>query len=327
MDSLLQDTVTRILADFSEQPEKLWPAIEENGIPLAWVPESTGGFGLPCEDGFEIIRLAGAAAAAVPLAETLMATWLLSAAGVAPPVGPLTVALGGHLSDGQLDGRFVAVPFAPSATIVCLTNDGHVAVFTAPETRQAMTLGLDPAADFNAAGLKPDAIGRAPAWLTQEAARCFGALVRSAQICGAMEAVLEMTVAFVSQREQFGRPISKFQAIQAHLTTMAAELAAASAATQAAVEAIGSDGAPDLMTAASAKARAGEAANIVAAAAHQAHGAIGYAWEYRLGAYTRRMLQWRNDFGDEFFWARRLGELFLGARGSFMEKTMGAVDG
>lgn len=327
MDQVLHDTVARMLADCADRPEALWQALEDNGIPLAWVPESAGGFGLPFADGFEIIRLAGRAAAPVPLAETLMATWLLSAAGVAPPPGPLTVTLGGKVRDRRVRGRFRAVPFAGSAAVACLTEDGHIAVLSPADVRPAGVLGLDPAADFDAEGLAPSALAPAPAWLTPDALRAFGALVRSAQICGAIDAVLEMTVGFVCQREQFGRPIGKFQAVQAHVTTIAAELAAASAAAQAAVEAVDAGGVPDAETTAAAKVRAGEAANLACAAAHQAHGAIGYAAEYRLGAYTRRLLQWRNDFGDEFFWARRLGDLFLADRASFIEKTMGAGHG
>lgn len=327
MDTLLRDTVTRILADFQDRPDELWQALEDNGIPLAWVPENAGGFGLPPQDGFEIVRLAGRAAAAAPLAETLMATWLLSAAGLTPPTGPMTVALGGRISNAGLSGRFRAVPFVDKATIACLTTDGHVATFRPAATRPVDAIGLDPAFDVDVDGLRPEAVAAAPGWLTTDAVRAFCALVRSAQICGALDAVLEMTVAFVSQREQFGRPIGKFQAIQAHLTAIAAEAAAASAATQAAIEVFDMRGAPDEGAAAAAKARAGEAVNIAVAAAHQAHGAIGYAAEYRLAAYTRRALQWRDDFGDEFFWAGRLGRLFLDRPGAFIEKTMGAAHG
>lgn len=177
-----------------------------------------------------------------------------------------------------------------------------------------------PLADTILAGLKPNAnAGEADA---------LGAVIRSAQCCGAMEAVLEISLAYAAEREQFGRSLDKFQAIQAHLTTIAAELAAASAATEAAVAGIGPDGACDVRLAAIAKVRTGEAAGLVAAAAHQVHGAIGYTDEYRLAAHTRRLWQWREDFGNEHYWAAELGRLFIADdRHDVLDRLLGEVDG
>src|SRR5262245_66459680 len=69
-----------------------WVALEEAGLTLAWVPEALGGAGAELADGFAVLREAGRSAAALPLAETLLAGWLLSKAGIASPKGAMTCA-------------------------------------------------------------------------------------------------------------------------------------------------------------------------------------------------------------------------------------------
>ena len=60
-----------------------------------------------------------------------------------------------------------------------------------------------------------------------------------------------------------------------------------------------------------AKIRCGEAAGRAAAASHQAHGAMGFTREYRLGRYTRRLWQWQDEFGPETEWACLIGHEVL----------------
>lgn len=139
--------------------------------------------------------------------------------------------------------------------------------------------------------------------------RELGAIVTAAQIVGALERVLEMTVAFANQREQFGRPIGKFQAIQHQLAVMAEQVAAARMAAQIGCTADGLQ--PDRLRAAVAKSRASEAAAVVAPMAHAIHGAIGITAEFDLQLYTRRLHQWRAEFGSELAWNRVLGQALL----------------
>ena len=74
---------------------------------------------------------------------------------------------------------------------------------------------------------------------------------------------------------------------------------------EAAIEAAATD--LDSPAVAAAKIRAGEAAGIGAAIAHQMHGAMGFTQEHRLHYWTRRLWSWRDEFGNEAYWARRLG--------------------
>src|SRR3954466_4040239 len=65
----------------------LWRALEEAGLTLAWVPEALGGAGAPLSAGFEVLAAAGRYALAAPLAETLLAGWLLARGRRAPARG------------------------------------------------------------------------------------------------------------------------------------------------------------------------------------------------------------------------------------------------
>src|SRR5436190_3996990 len=136
-DNIIVDTATRIFADLCEPatvnaaeegtwPTALWDALEESGLTLTWVPDTLGGAGAELLDGFAVLRAAGRANVPVPLAETLMAGWLLAQAGIEAPAGPMAIAPvyeDGNITvgaDGSLRGRARDVPFA--------RNSSHIAV-------------------------------------------------------------------------------------------------------------------------------------------------------------------------------------------------------
>src|SRR6516225_378205 len=149
IDNIIVDTATRIFHDLCEPatvndaekgvwPKALWDALEESGLPLAWVPEDLGGAGAAMADGFAVLRAAGRFAVPAPLAETLMAGWLLARARIGVPAGPMTIApvhADGHIAlraGGTLAGRARRVPFA--------RNAGHIAVLAHRENDAAVAL-------------------------------------------------------------------------------------------------------------------------------------------------------------------------------------------
>jgi acyl-CoA dehydrogenase len=143
----------------------------------------------------------------------------------------------------------------------------------------------------------------------------MGCVVRSVQTAGALEAILDMTVRYANERVAFERPIAKFQAVQHNLARLAGEVAAAMTAAHSAADAIASAQTFDdaiFLEATAAKIRSVEAAQEVAAIAHQVHGAIGFTSEHILHRYTLRMLAWRDDFGNESHWAAALGNKIAG---------------
>ena len=127
-------------------------------------------------------------------------------------------------------------------------------------------------------------------------------------MCGALSATLELCVEYTANRWQFNKPLNGFQAIQQYTAVMAGELVVANAALELATSLVDTTH-PDVSTAAAvAKARVGAAAGQIARLAHQVHGAIGFTREYPLHELTRRLWSWRDEYGNERFWCRRLGE-------------------
>src|SRR5207253_1633336 len=101
--SLLSDTVTRLFTDLATKelieaaekgtwPDKLWRALEEGGLTLPLVAEESGGAGGTWLDAHVVVRASGRHTAPVPLAETIIAGWLLGRAGLEVPFGPMTLA-------------------------------------------------------------------------------------------------------------------------------------------------------------------------------------------------------------------------------------------
>jgi acyl-CoA dehydrogenase len=156
--------------------------------------------------------------------------------------------------------------------------------------------------------------------------KALGAFLLVGQAAGALDAALAMSIDHVNARVQFGKALSKFQAVQQSLATLAVEAAAvnvAGAAAAAALDAVdgNSDGA--LFEIAAAKLRANSAIAIGAAIAHQVHGAIGFTRDYGLHPLTRNLMQWRSECGNDAYWANILGGLACanGGAGLWHEMT------
>jgi alkylation response protein AidB-like acyl-CoA dehydrogenase len=147
-----------------------------------------------------------------------------------------------------------------------------------------------------------------------------------ALMAGAMGQALALSIEHVNTRQQFGRPLGKFQAVQQSLAVLACEVAAvdaAAAAMAARLDGAGLDaGAADFEIAA-AKLRANRAVGIVTGIAHQVHGAIGFTREYDLNRVTIPLMRWRGMHGNDAYWAERLGRQVarLGGRGLWEAMT------
>ncbi len=307
-------------------PAALWRELEEAGLSRALLPESAGGAGLEPKDALALIRAAGRHAAPAPLAETFLAGWLLSSAGIAVPDGPLTILQNLTLDrTGSLTGTARRVPWGRHAVAgaALVERDGKFLVALVPASAWRATeganLALEPRDDLAVDGL-PDQI--APTDTNAAALHRFGAALRTLAIAGALQTVLAMTVAYAQERVQFGRPIGKFQAIQQNLAILAGQTVAAGAAADIAVDAFAA-GLP-LAPIAAAKARAGEAASIAAGIAHQVHGAIGFTQEHRLHFFTKRLWSWRDEFGNEAEWQLALGRLAARAGGTLWADIIAA---
>jgi acyl-CoA dehydrogenase len=118
----------------------------------------------------------------------------------------------------------------------------------------------------------------------------------------------------VIQREQFGRPIAKFQAVQALISDAAGKLAMAKTAAAFAGNIAANHGfnsVPARFAVAVAKIESARAATTVTRNAHQVHGAIGFTLDHRLRHFTARALSWRSEFGTQRHWQQTLGRTAL----------------
>jgi alkylation response protein AidB-like acyl-CoA dehydrogenase len=333
-DNFVAETAARIFADLADPQAvnkagdawkpALWQALSENGLTLAWVPEAHGGTGAELSDGFSVLGVAGQYAVAVPLAETLLAGWLLSKAGLKCPEGAMSVApvrpgdmitLG---AGGTLSGRARGVPFAKDTQHLAVLAGLSVALVETKECRVDEGTNLASEASNTVTFDRVTPLAVAPVDIDQTALMLMGCVVRAVQTAGALEAILDMTVRYANERVAFEKKISKFQAVQHNLARLAGEVAAAMTAAHSAADAIARADTFDdaiFLEATAAKIRSVEAAQEGAAIAHQVHGAIGFTNEHILHRYTLRMLAWRDDFGNESHWAAALGNR-VAARGA-----------
>ncbi len=330
--SIVVETTRRIFTDLCDPQavnaaeddswkSTLWTALEDNGLTLTWIPEDRGGVGASMADGFDVIRVAGQFAEPIALSETLLANWLLARAGTTAAGGARTVAPNRYddvitLAGGTLKGRAAAVAFVGEVAEIIVyveTGDGGKIATVAPDACQMVKRRADlggERGDVVFDGVVPAAIIDAPAWLTRDVVNWIGASVRATQMTGALESILAISTRYAQEREAFGRPIGKFQAVQHNLAQLGGEVAAALAASGSANDTVDKEADNHdalFLEIASAKIRVGEAVKTGAAIAHQVHGAIGYTGEHVLQRYTRRMWGWRDDFGSESEWAVELG--------------------
>lgn len=332
---VLVSAVTRIFSELSTQDvinraekgqpqEQLWNALSAAAVPWAWVPEEYGGAGLSVIDCAPVVRLSGKYAVPAPLCETLISAWLLAHTGCEVPITSLTVApvnSAGSVTlstKGRLNGVVYRVPYAAEVEqiIVIVPCDSDYAIVSVPEQQAQLSNGAnlagEPLNDIRFNDLNANIIGQYKHPDLIEAVHRVGALVRSLQIAGALDRILEMTVDYARERKQFGRAIAGFQAVQHNIAVLAEEVAAAQCAADNGLMQWARFGIDDTRTefaTAAAKIRCGEAAAKGAKIAHQVHGAMGFTREYPLHQFTRRLWSWCDDFGSTSDWALKLGYL------------------
>ena len=325
MRELFESTIERLLADLSTSecvrsaengvwPQAVWEALEENGFTLASAPEESGGVGAGWQDLFVVARAAGRHMAPVPLVEMLLANWLLGLAGIEASDGIVTIAPEGTLewSGDRVSGELAQVPWGRYAnSVVAVVTEGQQASVVLLQTAGANSLhegtniAGEPRDTMVFSSALPAASGNLPETLSASTLGYGGAMLRSAQIAGAMTRVMELASDYAAERKQFGRPIAKFQAIQQQLAILAEQTAAANVAAESGF--VASD--PDLshFRIAAAKVTTSDGASEAARIGHSVHGAIGFTQEYELQLLTRRLWAWRGEFGSATHWSKVLG--------------------
>lgn len=133
------------------------------------------------------------------------------------------------------------------------------------------------------------------------------AIATAAELLGVMDRALGLTLDYLRTREQFGRRIGSFQALQHRAADLAIQVALTRATLEAAITTVeaGAQGARRAAAASQAKARASEAALLVTRAAIQLHGGIGYTDEADIGLFLKRAMVLAASFGNAQLHRRR----------------------
>jgi alkylation response protein AidB-like acyl-CoA dehydrogenase len=230
------------------------------------------------------------------------------------------------LSGGRLTGRKLFVPDAGSANLLlCAVRCGEeLAVVQADPRGRGVSVRPMPALDrtrqlysieFDRAAVEILATG-ADAEAALERAGDIACVALAAEMTGAMQRVLEITVEYAKTRKQFGKPIGQFQAVQ-HLC--ADMLVLTESSRSAAVYAAWAlqEGAPDARRAVSvAKSYASDACREAINRGIQVHGGMGFTWENDLHLYYRRAKASEIAFGDAAYHRERIARALVDARAS-----------
>ncbi|MGD9991469.1 acyl-CoA dehydrogenase family protein, partial [Pseudonocardia sp.] len=288
-------------------PAAMWAGADEIGLPRVGLPESLGGAGGSLLDAVAVLVGSGRHAVPLPMLESWLAGWVLTEAGRPVDGSPLAFTTGTdrdslEIVDGRGHGTLHRVGWGRSASQVVAVVPGGVVVLdvSGAEVRERTDLAGMPRDDLTFSGapaLKCD--------VSRESVLVRATLGRAAQLAGATEAAFALTHAYVGQREQFGRPIGRFQAVAQHVVLLAQAATTSMHVVERAALALSDHEAA--FEAAAAKLVASENASIAIAAAHQAHGAIGMTQEYRLQQFTRRLMAWRAEHGSGAVLAAELG--------------------
>jgi len=287
-----------------------WLAIEGLGLTRLMLPEKAGGFAGNWEDTGPVLKALGAHGIKFPLGENILAQHWLHGLGQESPEGIIQLAFAESSGADELVLR--NMPWSAQTQWIMVLEPDRWSL------RPVKLVAVQPCAEGFSDQLvtlrchKALALLHGPLERGQQPYFAEAALMRACQIAGAIETMLRMTIRHALDRCQFGRPLTRFQAIQHQLAILAEENAAASCAAASACQAAVTGEACFEMAAA--KYRASRAATTAADIAHQIHGAIGFTREFSLHRFSQPAQAWAREFGNEQHWAQWLGRFALDAR-------------
>lgn len=277
-----------------------WAAIVEAGLDRLTSPHGAEASWL---EAAALLRFSAAAGAAIPYAENdLIAGWAADAAGL-PVIDGLSTL--GFVDDA---GTAPAVPWASDSDAIVLVREGE-----SPWIARVARADADVVRGHDLAGAPRDVVQVRVAEIERRPVgaafvrelRCRAKLARLVQTAAALERAVEMSVVYATDRVQFGRPIAKFQAVQALLADAAGESQLARITTDTAVLALLSEEVDvdelELVVGVAASVVA-HATSVVVRNAHQVHGAIGTTLEHDLRRVTGPALAWRDEYGSVGEW-------------------------
>lgn len=341
------ERVRELMATDTAYEEKLWRELADQGWSSLLMAEEHGGLGLGLVELAVVAEEMGRACLPGPFISTLWAASLIEAAGngaqkakyleaIAAGDCKATVAFLEATGDwnpaavqvqaerdGQgyrINGRKEYVSDAAVADVlVCVARSGGGLVLPLVERGAAgMTISETPAIDATRKLYAVEFDNVYAESALEENARAaldYAMGVATVGVCaemlGGMQWALEATVEYAKTRQQFGRPIGAYQAVQHHCADMLLMTESSRSAVYYAAWALTEKDAAARHAVSIAKAYCSDAAREVGNLAIQVHGGIGFTWEHDLHLYYKRAKSSEILFGDASFHREELAKLVI----------------
>lgn len=311
----------------------VWEAMAEQGWLALELPEDEGGLGLGLVEVAVLCEEVGRRLVAAPFLPSVVALAALnepegradagtkewrealsqgSAIGcvIFAPGDRVAVTGAGTEGDVRLDGVLPPALYAPSAAVAIVVTDSDVyavdldatgrpeAVAAMDRTRELGVLTLE--------GAPARRIGGAEA-----AARVLdrAATLTSAEMLGAADSVLSMTVDYAKDRVQFGKPIGSFQAVKHMLADALVDVEGMRSTVYYAAWCAAADDPDHALAASMAKAWCSDASRRVMGIGLQVHGGIGFTWEHDMHLYVKRAQLDQVSYGDASLHRDRIAQI------------------
>src|SRR6266852_3891996 len=323
--------VRQMMATEAAVTGKFWQKLAEQGWLGITYAEEDGGSGLGLVDLVVLMEEVGRAVMPGPYPATV----LLGGAAIAAAGSPATrqewlprIAAGETRGGFTLSGTKLFVPDAHLADVLVVaarSRDGStmeegISLFLVPKGTQGVAVRLLPSVDetrkvcevrFDNVALPAAALlGELhEGWPVLSGVIDRAAVALSAEICGAAQRVLDMTVEYAKLRTAFGKPIGSYQGVKHKCADMLIEIENAKSLTYYAAWAVDEEEPDAAMAVSMAKAAASDAGRKVCAAGIQLHGGIGMTWEHDLQLYLKRAKASEIAFGDATWHRERIARL------------------
>ena len=277
-----------------------WRALADMGVLGALAPEDAGGLGLTVLDAVLVFEEAGYAALPEPLVEHALVA--------IPVLDDPSRAAGGEITvTASLGDPYVV--YGESADQIVVDDDDLLYVVDRADAMLSPSAAVDGARRL--AWVEWDPTSPVGNEVTRDAAFDRGALGTAAQLVGLARRMLDLTVEYTKERQQFGVPIGSFQAVKHHLADSRTAIEFARPLVYRAAWSV-TEGDPNASTHVSmAKSLASDAATLTARQALQCHGAIGYSYEYDLHLFMKRAWALAATWGDAAWHRARVGRAIL----------------
>jgi alkylation response protein AidB-like acyl-CoA dehydrogenase len=289
----------------------LWKRLADVGVLGSTIPADLGGLGLDARSVLPVLIESGRAALPEPLIETLVGSSLLAAVGgpLAERWLPLVAEGGAVIAVGLGPGELVSsAPWADLFVLRDRSGDVH-AVESA-----AVSVTAEPSIDLGMRLARLDWQPTSATRLTEadaEAALDLAVLAAAAQLVGLADAMLDLSVRYALQREQFGKVIGSFQAVKHQLADVYVANAFAKPVVARGAWSVSQDLPTRWRDASHAKYAASRAAAGAARTALQVHAGIGYTYEHDLHMWMKRTWSLTSLWGDTAWHRNRVADAVL----------------